>query len=326
MQALRIEVPDDIPVQSLIQVTALDVDDDMDDVEILMEQAANLPGMEEIIADRLNVLLAAADAAYARGDLTDADYANKVAEAPQKALAMECLQAIRGNRLACARVVEQQLDHNLILRSFWEDLFARLASGNSAGANQTLQIKYLSLGLSFAQSTFSQTTLTSEFYRDTPDEHYEDGVSTYYTTLYVKKTEANPTGNTTVTSATTTVITVASATGFIVGGRIQVKTAGARYNCTISAISSNDLTVTAITGGSLTNANAFDLLDIPQASDTVIALISEGGCIISDNATSTLNTGKAMNRRPLETRKRSLAGTPLSLLFDYILTGTSVDT
>lgn len=316
---MGVPVKDDIGIRSRIQVTALEVPDELDDHATLMACALDLPGMTERIGDRISAMQAALAEQFAQGKMTPSERLIRDAAIPEKARKLECMQAIRRGEIPGTQVVDQNLDDNLILRGFWEDLFARLASGNSAGANQSLKIQYLALGKSYADSSFTQGDLTSEYYRDVPDETYDDGVSTYYTTLYVKKTEANPTGSTTVSSATTNTITVASATDFVNDGRIQITTASATYNCTIS-ISGTTFTCSAITGGSLTNASAFDPLDPPVATNTVVSLISEGGCIIGEDATSTPNSGKAMNRRLLETLKN----TSRSLIFDYILAGASL--
>lgn len=231
----------------------------------------------------------------------------------------EVMAAIRAGKIKGVNPVRQSRGENMILRGFYEDLFARFTG--SPGANQTLEIKYLSLGLSYAQSSFSQSSLTSEYYRDTPDETYDDGSRTFYATLYIKKSEANPTANTTLTAGASNTVTVTSATGFVNGGRIQIETDNATYNATITGIAGSAFTVGAITGNGLIEASAFPDDDIPASTNTCKALISEGGCIISDDATTTLDTGKPLNRKRLEEEK----DTSVSLLFDYILAGTSVE-
>jgi hypothetical protein len=319
----RLALPDKVGISSRIHVTTLAVDDDFDDLSLLLARARQLPGMTRQIEERARILRAGLQASCAAGKLTAPELGRRARTIQAKADRFECMQAIRQGRLDVAKVVQVDAGENMILRGFWEDLFARFASGNSAGANQTLKIKYLALGQSYAAISFTQTDLQNESYRDVPDETYDDGVSTYYTTLYTKKSEANPTGNTTVSSSTTTAITVASGSGFAVDNRIQVVTQNNTYTATVTGISggsSNILAVNNITGGSLSGAAAFSVSDTPQASDTVKVLISEGGAIISDDATSTPGTGKAMNRRLLETLKT----TSLSLLFDYIFAGASL--
>lgn len=334
---MRVPVADSLPISSHIRVTTLNVPDDLDDFDLLVQAAYDLPGMkEDVRQERLKRLIdlkkrkppKGMKYTFASKDLQDQwqawvdDYKLAVARTCHSAKIQLCTDAIRSGHVV--PVVDSQIGPNLILRGFWEDLFARFAATPSS--NQTLAIKYLALGLDYTASDFNQEDLYEEHYRDVPDETYDNGVSTYTTTLYLKKTEGNPTGNTTVSSSTTTVITVASATGFIVGNRIQVETANNVYTCTITNIAGNDLTINNITGGGfLTPASAFDVADTPQSGDTVISLISEGGCVISEAATASANTGKLLNRKQLATQKLYPSGLTLSLLFDYILAGTSIE-
>jgi len=234
----------------------------------------------------------------------------------------EVMAAIRRGEVRHTRILGRQGGENKLVRGFYTEFFARLKGAQTTpGANQTLFIEKFAVGTKYDATLFADTTLGNEIYRATPAELYEDGVSTFYATTYLKKTEGNPTGNTTVSSSTTTVITVASATGFVVDGRIQVETANNTYNCTVSAISGADLTVTDITGGSLSGAGAFDAGDIPQSGDTVKALHSEAACFLGGATTSSANTGTMMNRKRIEQLKDS----SISLLYDYILACASLD-
>ncbi|MEZ0375287.1 MAG: hypothetical protein ACAI44_39735 [Candidatus Sericytochromatia bacterium] len=234
----------------------------------------------------------------------------------------EVMAAIRRGEVRHTRLLNRQVGCNRVVRGFYLDFFARLmGSQTTPGANQTLFIEYFALGTGYVATSASDTQLGNEIYRAVPDELYEDGVSTFYATTYLKKAQGNPTGNTTVSSSTSTVITVASATGFTVNCRIQVETALNTYNCTVSAIAGSNLTVTAITGGSLSNASAFDAGDIPALGDTVKALHAEAGCFMGGAATSSPNTGTLMNRKRIEQLKDS----SVSLLYDYILACTSLE-
>lgn len=275
-----------ILLQSRIQATALQVPDELDDLPTLIHQ------------------LQREQRQYRTG--------------PRH----EVMAAIRRGEVRHTRLLGQQGGCNRIVRGFYLDFFARLMGAQTTpGANQTLFIEYFALGTSFAATSFSDTQLGNEIFRAEPTELYEDGISTFYATTYLKKTEGNPTANTTVSSSTSTVITVASATGFVVNGRIQLETVNNTYNCTVSGISSNQLTVTDITGGALLNAPAFDTSDMPQNGNTVKALHSEAGCFIGSAATSSVNTGTLMNRKRIEQLKDS----GVSLLYDYILACTSID-
>lgn len=277
---------DGIRLQSRIEVTALHVPDELDDLNLLIHQLQR----EQC----------------------------KYRMAPRH----EIMAALRRGEVRHTRRISHQGGENLIVRGFYLDLFARLMGDQAApGSNQTLFIKYFALGTGYGAPSFSNTQLGNEIFRAVPDELYEDGISTFYATTYLKKADGNPTGNTTVSSSTTTVMTVASATGFVANSRIQVETANNTYNCTVTSVSGSDLTVTAITGGSLSNASAFEAGDTPQSGDTVKALHAEAGCFIGGAATSGVNTGNLMNRKRIEQLKDS----SISLLYDYILACTSVE-
>lgn len=312
-----------IPLKSQIQVTTYETDEGMDDRAKQLAAAEQLPGMADAIDARLATILENLMASYAAGKISPTEFVTRCQRAQHSARMIECRAAINAGRVAGVRPVSCDLGDNLILRNFFEDLFARFVDGNSAGTNQTLQIKYLALGLSYAASSFTQADLFNEFFRKEldPADVYDDGLSTFYASLYLTKSEGNPTGNTTVSSATSNTITLTDATGFATNCRAQIQTANNTYNCTIS-LSGSVATCSAITGGSLNNASAFDSADIPQAGDTVIVLIAEGGFIIGDDATDTLNTGKPLNRRRLETLKT----TANSKALDYILTAASLET
>lgn len=316
-------IADRSPLKSLIRVTSLSVPDELDSPEALELAALQLPGMREAVQIKADEMQARLAERFNAGKLSSAEFVKRSEQIPNTARRLCCRQAIRSGRVPHVKVLQHDGGHNLILRNFYEDLFARFSNGNSAGVNQTLQIKYLALGLSYAPTTFTQADLTSEFFRKVvdPSDTYDDGLSTFYASLYLKKTDANPTGVTTVASATSTQITATSATGFVTNGRYQLETANATYVFT-ATLSGSVLTCSEITGGSLINASAFDPADLPQAGNTLVILISEGGCIIGNDATATLNSGKPLNRKRLSTLKNA----SISLSFDYILTATSIDT
>lgn len=318
----RETVFDKIPLKSQIRVTTYETDDGMDDRSVQMAAAEQLPGIAERIEARYQRMLIELNARHQAGKLSDEALAVRIRRARHAAKMIECTNAINAGRVPGVRVIGSELGDNLILRNFYEDLFARFVDGNDAGANQTLQIKYLGLGLSYAPSSFTQPDLFNEFFRKAldPADVYEDGLSTFYASLYMTKSEGNPTGNTTVASATSTQLTLTSATGFATNCRVQIETQNNTYNCTVS-MSGSVATCSSITGGSLSGASAFDSADIPQAGDTVIVLIAEGGFIIGDDASDTLNTGKPLNRKLLETLK-TMAN---SKALDYILTAASLD-
>lgn len=309
--------------KSEVRATVLRVPDHLDSLEAQLDAAEAVPGVKEEIEQRLKSILNNLIQGFQSNKITPDVFVSKVKRAPHSARMIECKAAINSGRIPGVEVVGHSGGQNLILRNFYEDLFARFMDGNGAGANQTLQIKYLALGLSYAATSFTQADLTSEFFRKAidPDDTFDDGLSTFYASMYLKKSEANPTGVTTVASATSTQITATSATGFVNQGRYQVETDNNTYTFT-GALSGSVLTCTAITGGSLTNASAFPDDDVPQAGDNLMILISEGGMIIGNDASDTLNSGKPMNRKRLEIAKNP----SLSLSLDYIYTATSIDT
>lgn len=317
----HIPVPDKIPLGGVVRATAFEVDDDLDDMAKQIAAAERLAGMSDRIESRAREIIRALIASFEAGKITVTEFVHRCSRAAHNAKQIECRRALREGMVKGVRPIVSDVGHNLILRNFYEDLFARFVDGNGAGVNQTLQIKYLALGTSYAQSTFAQADLTNEFFRKAldPDDTYDDGLSTFYASLYLKKSEANP-NSTTATSGTSTTITLTSPTGFVSGGRAQLVTANNTYNFTYT-LSGSVLTCSDITGGSLSGASAFDAADLPVNTNTVTVLISEGGCIIGDDATSTLNTGKPLNRKRLETLKT----TAISLSFDFILTATSID-
>lgn len=227
----------------------------------------------------------------------------------------EIMNAIRNGLVAGAEPVSVNEDDNLLLRGFYQNIFAALA-----GDSSDIEIKYLALGLSYADTNFTQTTLGAEHYRDVPDETYEDGTRTFYATLYLKKSEGNP-PSTTLTAGTSNTVTLTDVTDFVENGRIQIETDNATYNCTVTDITGSVLTVGSITGNGLVGAAAFPDGDTPVSGNTCKALISEGAIIVGSDATSTLETGTPLNRRRVEEEKT----TSDSLLFDYILSGTSVE-
>jgi len=232
------------------------------------------------------------------------------------------MEYIRNGRVDGTTLLSKQGGENRILRAFYVDFFARLkGSVVTPSANQTLFIEYLGIGTDYSATDFNQLTLGNEIYRDVPDEFYDDGISTFYSTLYLKKSEANPTADTTLTAGTTTTVTVTSPTGFVEDGRIEIETANNTYNCTITNIAGSVFTVSAITGGPLTNASAFDPSDIPDSGDTIIALHSEASCFIGGAATSSPDTGSPMNRKRIQQKKND----SISLLYDYILACASLD-
>jgi hypothetical protein len=234
----------------------------------------------------------------------------------------EIMAAIRRGEVRHTRLLGRQGGCNRIVRGFYVDFFSRLKGAQTApGVNQTLFLEYFALGTNYAPTGFSDTQLGNEIFRAVPDELYEDGISTFYATTYLKKAQGNPTGNTIVSSSTSTSVIVEEPENFVANGRIQIETTHNTYICTIEEIEGNELKVVSITGGSLSNAGAFDSGDLPEEGNTVKALHSEAGCFIGGTATSSANTGTLMNRKRIEQFKDS----SVSLLYDYILACTSVE-
>lgn len=281
MESLRIvEIPDKIPLRSIIQIVKF----------------RDLP-------DELDSLAAL------RTELIrqHPEYAN----APKHVV----MNAIRNGVLKEAQPIKTNRDDNQLLRGFYSNLFSLFA--NSGGE---LNFAYLALGLSHAETSSTQTALHAEHYRDTPDETYDDGISTFYATLYVKKSEANPPA-TTLTAGTANTVTVSDATDFVENGRIQIETEQATYNCTITGIAGSVFTVGSITGNGVEEAAAFPDDDIPDSGDACTALISEGSVFVGTAATASADSGTPINRRRIEEEKTVRD----SLLFDYILSGVSVE-
>lgn len=322
MQTLKVKQK--LPVRSEIHATRFDVDPEFDDLNLLLSLAEKLPGMAKRIRQRLLPQLVRLRERYQKRKIKMSEYPALVARAKHNARQLCCHAALMAGEVKQARPHETVGGENTLLRGFWEDLFARF--GGSPGGNQTLEIKYLALGTSYAESTFSQEDLTNETYRDVPTDKFDDGLTTYYQTIWTKRTQANPLATTLsahTTGADPDMVTLTSTTGAIVGAQLQVETASAIYIGTISAVDGSDVTLSGITGGNLAAAgeSEFDSADYPQSGDDAFVLISEGGCIIGDDATTTLETGKAMNRKRLARKKT----TSDSLLWNYIVTGASVE-
>jgi hypothetical protein len=162
--------------------------------------------------------------------------------------------------------------------------------------------------------------LGNEIYRAVPNEFYDDTVSTFYATTYLKKSQGNP-NTTTVSSSTSTIVTVASATGIQVNTRIQVETSTRTYLCTVSNVASTALTVTDITDTGGTEYAEFPADDIPQSADVVYVLHCEASIFLGDNATASANTGVCGNRKRLGFNKKA----SVSVLYDFVLACTSID-
>lgn len=314
-------VPDGIGLSSRIECTALAVPDELDDLTALRQQLAKQEGVA--IPPR-PVPVRHCEACWAAALLGKPERCPTCRTMQQtwNRYLCQAMACIRKGHVRHTRILGRQGGENKLVRGFYTEFFARLAGAQTTpGGNQTLFIERFAVGTKYDATLFADTQLGNEIYRAVPDEFFDDSVSTFYATTYLKKTQGNPTGNTTVSSSTTTVITVASATGFVVDGRIQVETASNTYNCTVSNISGSDLTVTDITGGSLSGAGAFDVSDTPANGDTVKALHSEAACFLGGATTSSANTGNMMNRKLIE----QLKDTSVSLLYDYILACTSLD-
>jgi hypothetical protein len=314
-------VRNSINLSSRIECTALAVPDELDDLTALREQLAKQDGTA--IPPR-PVPVRHCEACWANALIGSARRCSTCTAMQQtwNRYIHQALASIRKGAVKHTKLLGRQGGENKLVRGFYSEFFARLAGAQTTpDANQTLYIEKFAVGTKYDATLFADTTLGNEIYRATPTEFFDDTVSTFYATSYLKKTEGNPTGNTTVASSTTTVITVASATGFVVDGRIQVETASNTYNCTVSAISGTDLTVNDITGGSLSGAGAFDVSDTPVNGDTVKALHSEAACFLGGATSSSADTGNMMNRKLIE----QLKDTSISLLYDYILACTSLD-
>lgn len=320
----KVVVEQKLPISSQIRCTKFQVDPEHDSLPILLDMAAQLPQVQERIKKRFEKDLERIEQRLKAGKIKPEDYQAKIAKAAANARMLECTEALRNGEVEAATPVSHSRGENMLLRGFWEDLFDRFAG--TASANQTLEIKYLALGTSYADSSFSQEDLTNETYRDTTTDTYEDGLRTYYTTMWTQRSQANPNSTTLsddVDSESADTLPLTAVTGVIVGARLQVETATNIYKCTVLSIDSLDVTVGNIVGGNLpsTGASEFDENDLPLSGNNVFVLIAEGGCIIGDDATSSTNSGKAMNRKKLEEKKTEVD----SLLWDYVLAGASVD-
>ncbi|MGV3524228.1 MAG: hypothetical protein ACO1RX_08390 [Candidatus Sericytochromatia bacterium] len=277
---------DPLTLQSRIEVTALHVPEELDNLQTLIRQLRH----EQV----------------------------RYRDAPLS----EVMAGLRHGEVRHTRVLQQQGGSNLLLRGFYTDFFARLRGAqNAPSTNQSLYIEYFAIGTGHKDNLFSDTQLQNEIFRAVPDEFYDDGISTFYATTYLKKDEGNPPNNITVSSSTPTVVTVTDASSFVVNGRIQIETAINTYNCTVNHIAGNALTVGNITGGPLSNASSFNGDDVPAVGNSVMALHSEAGCFLGGAASASPNTGTLMNRKRLEQLKTN----GISLLYDYILACTSVE-
>lgn len=319
----KITIEQKLPISSQILCTKFQVDPEHDSLDSLLALAEQLPQIPGRVRTRVKLHLLRLKRLFKAGKLAVEDYPAKVAKAIKSSRMFECTAALRNGEVSAARPISQGGGENTILVGFWEDLFARF--DGTADSNQTLEIKYLALGTSYADTDFDQEDLTNETYRDVTSDTYNDGVRTFYTTMWTQRSQANPNSTTlsgNVDSGSASVLPLTATTGVIVGGRLQVETAENVYKCTVDSIDGSDVTVSAITGGNLptTGASEFDEDDLPLSGDAVFVLIAEGGCIIGDDATGTTNSGKAMNRKTLGEKKTAAD----SLLWDYVVSGASV--
>jgi hypothetical protein len=221
-----------------------------------------------------------------------------------------------------ARPIKKAIGFNRLHRTYFLDLFA--LNKGTASSLQTMAFKYFAIGNKYNPISFSDETLGNEIYRRAPDTIAEDGQSTIYATTLISASQANPTLNTTVTSSTATIITVASATGAIVTGRIQVITANNTYYATITNVSGNQLTVADLIDSGGTTYTQFPAADIPQSGDEVDGTHCEAAIVTRDDATGTANTGKILNRRIFDYAKRT-GSVANSVLYDFIFTYVTVD-
>jgi len=284
---LRTQVSDPLAFKSMIGSTGLLVPDELDDLNTLINQLRR----EQV----------------------------RYRNAPMH----EVMAAIRRGEVRHTQVIDQDLGGNRLVRGFFLDFFARLGGAKTApGEAQTLFIERFALGTNYASVSFNQPQLGKEIYRAAPDEFYDDGNTTFYATTYLKKSDGNPLADTLVDSSTTTVITVDDGSEFSVNDRCQVQTDLETYFFTVKDVTSNDLEVKDILGGSFTEpVQAFDPADIPQNGNRVVAMHAEGACFLGGDADASPNTGNMMNRRRIQRLKDS----SISRLYDYILACASVD-
>ena len=236
---------------------------------------------------------------------------------------------VNGEVIEGVSIISSGSEANLILRSFWLDLFSRFKG--SPTVNQGLNIKYFALGSSYEANDFTQTTLNSENFRSTPDEYFDDGLTQFSTTLFLKKSEGNESAyldDTPIVSATLSSITVPKPSGSPTydNSVIEITTSSAVYTAVVSGHTDTGteivLNLKDILGGNLiTESPTFDPADIPQAGDLSASLIGEAGLFIGDDATSIINTGRAMNRK----RIKILKNNKTSILLNCIISGGSID-
>lgn len=331
MEMEHIPVIEPLGLRGEIHCTALEVPDELDDLQLLKDEVFKLDDTLRNMRDseegyhikqkcRLEELKA-----YVQ--LSQEDYQKLVHEEEIRhkgevfRIHQGVMRVIKAGGVPGTKVLDRQGGQNLLVRGFYQEIFARMMGAiTPPTAAQTLFIEQLAVGTNNDATSFTQTTLNNEIYRDVPDDILDDGVKTLYASLYLKKSEANP-NFTTVTSSTTTVITVVSATGIILGARLRVETTLNTYNCTVLNVSGLNITVGNITGGVLLDAGAFLVSDTPQSGDDVYVLHSEAGFFLGENATSTPNTGNMGNRKPIEVHKKLI----ISLIYDFILAGASVE-
>lgn len=232
-------------------------------------------------------------------------------------------QALLAGELKEAQPSQRVGNINRVHRPFFQDLFA--INKKVATSSQTLGFEYFAVGNKYNVDNFTDTQLGNEIYRRTPDTINEDGASSIYATTLLSVSQGNPTLATTVVSSTASVITVASATGAILTGRIQVVTANNTYFCTITAIAGNDLTVGAIMDLGGTSYADFSVAgDIPASPNPVNGIHCEAALITRDDATPTLGSGLTINRRIFEFSKQT-GLVAQSVLYDVIFSYVSVD-
>lgn len=205
----------------------------------------------------------------------------------------DCIEAIIAGRLRHVEIFPQDAIQNKVnnelIRNTWG---ARLVNGHSAAHDGIL--RYMAVGTNNENPSSAQASLSNEFYRAEPLSKKNTGAQQKFI-LHLDFDEANLETDTTVTSAaSSTVFTVADATGFHVNAAIRVAGSLTSFS-RVSSVSGNTITL---------NPDE-PLAFTPQNGDEVNLCIGGTASYGGTDATATLQSGHPYSISKLRIYKNS---------------------
>jgi hypothetical protein len=241
------------------------------------------------------------------------------ADAPKHVLMDALRRNVLNRRMASAVKLTKVFEgHNLVVNKFFEHLFARLQG--TPTSDQTLAVGYFAIGTNYGTSPAStDTTLVNEIFRFVPSELYNNGTLTFYASTLIKSSQGNPTGNTTVSNATTPTtsqFSVANAASLLSGDLVEVQTSLGNYDCRITNV--NGSIITVFTLDTIDNL----LPTAPAVGYNVARMYGEGGLFMGTLATNVANSGALVNRKLFRYKKTNAAGILIDVALSFLPTGT----